>query len=159
MSGRLGVRRLTKHFPEHAVADAGQRAGHCRPSQHFPDRSTEQHEALLSFAQEQLGGCKAIRTVAVHKAEVDLNIIECKEGGCAVLKAGDAVVKTRCIDHKHDKACGNETAFYPPLVPKVKVVPAVATQHVFSGKGLNENWIDSERRSAYVGSFNLSDAE
>jgi hypothetical protein len=116
----------------------------------------QQHCALVAFAREQLGGCHAIKVVKVDKAEIDLNVIECPDGGCAVLKAGTASVKTRCIDHKHDKACGNESAFYSPLVPNVKAVPAVATQNTFSGKGLNETWTDAERRGAYVGSFSVT---
>ena len=80
-------------------------------------RSTsEQQDALVGFAQEQLGGCHGVKIVGVQRAAVELNLIACPEGGCAVLKAGDAVVKTRCIDHKIDKACGNEEAFYPPLI-------------------------------------------
>ena len=37
------------------------------------------------------------------------------------------------------------------------MVPAVATQNAFTGKGLNETWKDTERRSAYVGSFSFSE--
>src|SRR5262249_8524461 len=70
--------------------------------------NAEQHEALVAFAQTQLGGCKGPGIVSVQKAAVELTTIACKEGGCAVLKAGDARVKTRCIDHKADKSCGNE---------------------------------------------------
>ena len=29
----------------------------------------------------------------------------------------------------------------------------MATEHSFSGKGLNETWSDADRRGAYVGSF------
>jgi len=119
----------------------------------------EQRCTLLQFAREQLGGKKAVQVVKVESADVDVNLIECKEGGCAVVKAGPALLKTRCIDHKHDKACGNETAFYEPLTTGVKAVPAVATENAFSGKGLNETWKDGERRSAYVGTFSVTLAD
>jgi hypothetical protein len=115
--------------------------------------STEQRCALVRFAQDQLGGKAAVQVIKVEDAEVDVTILECKEGGCAVLKAGAARVKTRCIDHKADKSCGNEYAFYTPLVAGVKATPAVATEHAFTGKALNQTWNDGERRSAYVGSF------
>ncbi len=64
-----------------------------------------------------------------------------------------ARIKTRCISDRHDKACGNESAYYPPLARNVKAVPATATEAAFTGKGLTETWKETERRGAYVGSF------
>ena len=72
---------------------------------------------------------------------------------CAELNAGTARIKTRCIDANHDKACGNETAFYPPLSAGVTARAAGIVENVFSGTGLNETWGDYDRRGGYVGSF------
>jgi hypothetical protein len=37
----------------------------------------------------------------------------------------------------------------------VSVRPAVAVEHTYAGKGLNETWSDALRRGAYVGSFEV----
>jgi len=62
---------------------------------------------------------------------------------------------TRCLDAKHDKICGNESAFSPPLVRNVDVQPAFAIEHTFTGKGVNETWNDAGRRGAYLGQFTI----
>jgi len=119
------------------------------------DRANEaQRAALIRLAKRQagdlIGDVKGVETAAI-----ELSVGECREGGCAHLYAGSARIATRCIDSKHDKHCGNEVAFYPPLAPCVKASCAVATEHVFTGKGLNQTWKDGERRSAYIGSFEV----
>ena len=91
--------------------------------------------------------------VAVQAAPVDLTICKCDGGACATLKAGKVKVTTRCIDADHDKACGNETTLYQPLARGVSAKAAMATEHTFTGKGLNETWSDRDRRGAFVGEF------
>jgi hypothetical protein len=113
-----------------------------------------QREALIRLAKKQ-GGALVKNVIAVESASINLETCECKEGGCARLDAGKAHVETRCIDGKHDKTCGNEWALYPPLAKGVKARAAVAVEHSFSGKELNETWNDGERRGAYLGSFEM----
>ena len=60
-----------------------------------------------------------------------------------------------CLDADHDKICGNESAFYPPLVSNVKAIPAGVVEHAFRGDGLGGTWSDSDRRGAYVGTFQV----
>jgi len=116
-------------------------------------KATEtQRAALVDFVKAQLGNL-AKDVVAVRTAEVDLNICECPGNACATLTAGDARISTRCLDMNHDKACGNEMEFYPPLAKGVAAKAAMAVEHSFTGKGLNQTWSDAERRGAYVGSF------
>jgi hypothetical protein len=118
------------------------------------EKATEaQRKALVRLAQKQ-GGKLVDKILCVEKAKVDLDVTACKEGGCASLKAGKAHIETRCLDH-HDKVCGNESAYYPPLSKEVKVTPAVAVEHGYSGKDFNETWKESDRRGAYVGSFEI----
>ena len=113
-----------------------------------------QREALVRLARNQ--NRKLIGdVVAVETAKIDLQVNDCKEGGCAVLHAGKARVETRCLNRHHDKVCGNESAFYPPLAGGVKAIPAMAVEHRFSGNDFNETWSESERRGAYVGSFEV----
>lgn len=112
-----------------------------------------QREALIGLAKRQ-GGELISKVIQVESARVDLDVFQCKDGACALLTAGTAKIETRCLD-SHDKACGNESAFYPPLSKGVKATAAMAIEHSFKGKAFNETWSDSERRGAYVGSFEI----
>jgi hypothetical protein len=116
--------------------------------------NSQQREALIQLAKRQAGQLLA-NVVAVQNADVDLSACECKADACYELKAGGAVVKTRCLDADHDKACGNESAYYPPLARGVDARPAGVVEHVFRGKGLPETWSDFGRRGAYIGSFEV----
>jgi hypothetical protein len=113
-----------------------------------------QKAALVKLAKKQ-GGELTANVVGVESATIDLDVCPCEGNGCATLKAGPAKIETRCVDEKHDKVCGNESAFYPPLAKDVKVRAAIAVQHSFTGKGVNETWNDAGRRGAYLGSFEI----
>jgi len=116
--------------------------------------SKAQREALVQLVRDQAG--ELVRNiVAVESAEVDLTVCECKDEACVKLRAGKAHIETRCLDSKHDKACGNESAYWPPLAKGVKAKAAMAVEHGFSGKGLNETWKETDRRGAYIGSFDI----
>jgi len=113
-----------------------------------------QKEALVKLAKKQ-GGDLIGQVLAVQSEKVALEICDCEEGGCAKLKAGKAKIETRCLNAKHDKVCGNESACYAPLTKGVKVQPALATEHSFQGKGIGATWNDSNRRGAYLGTFEI----
>jgi hypothetical protein len=111
-----------------------------------------QQAALVRLAKAQAGNLVG-KVLAVQSAKVDFDVSNCKEGACARLEAGKARVETRCLDGHHDKVCGNESEFYPPLSKGVTARAAVAVEHSFAGQAFNETWKDSQRRGAYVGSF------
>jgi hypothetical protein len=111
-----------------------------------------QRDALVTFVKAQAGGLVG-EVVAVRMAPISLTICKCDGEGCATLTAGTVKVSTRCIDADHDKACGNETTLYPPLAKGVAAKAAVAVEHSFTGKDLNETWNDGGRRGAFVGTF------
>jgi len=113
---------------------------------------SSQRAALIQFAKGQAGSLLA-NIVAVRSSKIDLDVCGCAEGGCGKLTAGPAHIETRCLNDKHDKICGNESAFYPPLSKSVKVRAAMAVEHSYSGTGVNETWSDGGRRGAYLGSF------
>jgi hypothetical protein len=117
------------------------------------DRATKaQREALITFAKAQAG--KLIGDVlAVHTVPFDLTICSCDGEACAKLSAGTVKVSTRCLDADHDRGCGNDITFYPPLAKGVAAKAAMAVEHSFTGKELNETWSDAGRRGAFVGSF------
>jgi hypothetical protein len=114
--------------------------------------TTAQRDALVKFVKAQAGSLVG-DVVAVKSAPIDLTICHCDGEGCATLSAGPVKIATRCIDVDHDKACGNETTQYPPLAKGVTAKAAVAAEHSFTGKELNETWNDAGRRGAFVGTF------
>ncbi len=71
------------------------------------------------------------------------------------MAGGVARIQTRPLDLQRDRACGSESEFYPPLSQNVKARAAVAVEHTYLGNGLRETWKDPERRSAYVGRFEV----
>jgi hypothetical protein len=113
-----------------------------------------QKAALIDLAQKHTG-ILLENTVSIQSAPINIEICECKGNSCAKVTAGKATVTTRCLDAHHDKACGNETAFYPPLSKGVVARPAMAAEHSYIGKEFNESWRDGERRGAYVGTFQV----
>ena len=113
----------------------------------------EQQKALQQFALQQ-GGDLLANVVKVHVAPIQMTVCNCKGNACTELDAGVAYINTRCIEAAHDKACGNEIAYYPPLVGNVKAIPAAADHH-FRGAGLGHTWSDGDRRGAYVGTFSV----
>jgi hypothetical protein len=117
-------------------------------------RATEaQRAALVKLVKSQAGKlCENV--VSVHAAKISVDVCKCTGGACAEVDAGEVKIKTRCLDDMHDKHCGNETAYYPPLVEGVQCVPGVA-EHRFSGDGLATTWHEVERRGAYVGTFTI----
>lgn len=116
--------------------------------------SRAQKDALVALAKQQ-GGDLLRNVVAVRNAPVELSVCKCEEGGCGTLRAGDARIETRCLDHKHDKVCGNESAFFPPLSRDVTAQAALAAENSFTGAGLDSRWKDAGRRSAYLGTFTV----
>lgn len=113
-----------------------------------------QRSALIELVQKQTGTLLE-NIIAVKSAPIDVTICECKGNACARVSAGQAKIETRCLDAHHDKACGNESAYYPPLANSVKAKPAMASEHSFVGKEFNETWRDGDRRGAYVGTFSV----
>jgi hypothetical protein len=114
----------------------------------------EQKDALVALAKQQ-GGELLRNVVAIRDARVEMSVCDCSGGGCGTLRAGDACVETRCLDHKHDRVCGNESAFFPPLARDVKAQPALAAENAYTGNGLDNTWKDRGRRSAYLGTFSI----
>jgi hypothetical protein len=116
--------------------------------------SKAQQAALISLAQKQ-GGELLQNVVAVQSAQVQLNVCDCDGKACYEVVAGKAVIKTRCLNTTHDKVCGNESAYYPPLAKNVQVIPAAAEEQGYTGPGLHETWQQHDNRGAYVGTFKV----
>jgi hypothetical protein len=116
-----------------------------------------QRQALVSFA-EHMGGRLLEHVEKVISAPVELAMSP-EHHGRALLRAGQfAVVQTRAID-ENDHFCGNEVTFYPPLTPTAHSMPAVALTDEYQGPALGEIWSTHDRRSAFVGTFQVGGAQ
>lgn len=119
--------------------------------------NAEQRLAMQTLAK-RMGGDLLQDVVKVVYAPVDLTI----NGGSihaaqASLKAGGlAEITTRAI-REGDHICTNEEVWYPPLTKLDHAMPAFAVSHKFQGEGLNTRWSSPDKRSAFVGTFQLND--
>lgn len=119
------------------------------------ERANEKQKAALIRLAKSQGGDLTANVIKVESARIDLEVCPCDNNGCAKLNAGTARIETRCLHAKDDKVCGNESAFYPPLARNVKVNPALAVEHSYSGAGAGARWSDAGRRGAYLGTFTV----
>jgi hypothetical protein len=115
--------------------------------------NSQQRDALVRFAKEKAGNVLG-QTVRVDAAPMRVDSCpECMKGGCAKVHAGDLIeIETRCLTCK-DCVCGNEELFYPPLTKVDDARPAYTTAAVFHGAGLNTQFDEANRRSAYLATF------
>jgi hypothetical protein len=80
--------------------------------------------------------------------------VDASKHGTASLEAGDlAEITTRAITDT-DEICHNEEVYYQPLVAHLThAMPAVASKSSYSGNHLGSTWNESNRRSAFIGTF------
>jgi hypothetical protein len=122
------------------------------------DRATpEQRLALTAFAR-RMGGNLLEDVVRVEYQPVSIefenNDIHSRS---AKLSAGTlAKLQTRAIN-KGDHICSHEEAWYDPLTKLDHAMPAYTIANDYKGKDLGSTWSSPEKRSAFVGSFQLND--
>ena len=93
--------------------------------------------------------------VRVEAAPIQMSVGQGAEHGSAKLVAGKfASLETRSLC-AGDHLCGNEVVYYPPLTQVSHAMPAFTLRDSFQGKGLNEVWNHIDKRSAFVGTFDL----
>jgi hypothetical protein len=111
-----------------------------------------QREALVNFAQAQAG--KLLSTVVATEAEPIRFSVDASKHGTASLEVGNlAQITTRAITDT-DEICHNEDVYYQPLVSHLThAMPAVASKSSYSGNHLGSTWNESNRRSAFIGTF------
>jgi hypothetical protein len=119
--------------------------------------NAEQRLALRAFAQ-RMGGDLLQDIVKVDYQpiafEVEGNNVH---SASAKLTAGTlANIQTRAINNG-DHLCSNEENWYSPLTKVEHAMPAYALAHSFKGQGLGTTWSSPDKRSAFVGSFELND--
>lgn len=119
--------------------------------------NAEQRMALQKFAAK-MGGDLMQQVVKVVYAPVDLTVKNNNiHSAAATLKAGAiAEITTRAI-HDGDHICTNEEVWYQPLTKLEHAMPAYSLAHSYQGDGLGTTWKSPEKRSAFVGTFQLND--
>lgn len=109
--------------------------------------SAPQRRALESFARAAAGPLLS-DVVEVETAPISFAV----DGEAARVAAGDVMeLRTRALT-KHDRHCGNEYVYYPPLTDSV-AEPAATVVHRFRGDALGVSWSSPNKRSAFVGTF------
>lgn len=122
------------------------------------ERATpEQRLALAAFAK-RMGGDLLQDVVRVEYQPVAIqfenNDVHSTK---ASLTAGTlARIQTRAIN-PGDKVCSHEEAWYSPLTKLDHAMPAYALANSYNGKELGTTWSSPDKRSAFVGSFQLSE--
>lgn len=127
-------------FPAKAVLIVDQRA------------NAAQRAALVNFAQAQAG--KLLSNVVATETQPIRFTVDASKHGTASLAVGDiAQISTRPITEA-DEICHNEDVYYQPLVSHLThAMPAVASKSSYSGNHLGSTWNESNRRSAFIGTF------
>ncbi|HET8548741.1 MAG TPA: DUF1326 domain-containing protein [Bryobacteraceae bacterium] len=119
--------------------------------------NAEQRLALKAFAQ-RMGGDLLQDVVKIEYQPIAFEFTDNNiHSGSAKLTAGTlAEIRTRAISNK-DHLCSNEENWYNPLTKLAHAMPAYALSHSFRGQGLGTTWSSPEKRSAFLGSFELND--
>lgn len=113
-----------------------------------------ERQALESMARSEAGKLVG-HIVRLESAPIELAVGGSGEHGTVNLQAGNLVrIRTRSMC-AGDHICGNEEAYYPPLVKTAHAMPAYTLEEAFQGKGLGLVWTHADTRSAYVGNFAL----
>ena len=104
----------------------------------------------------QVQSGKLLRNVVAIEALPIRFAVDGSRHGYASLEVGDvARITTRAITDS-DELCHNEDIYYEPLASHLNhAMPAVATRASYSGNHLGSTWNESNRRSAFVGTFAL----
>lgn len=118
-----------------------------------------QRIALENLARK-LGGRLIEDVVAVNVEPISMSFLHGDvHSRAGSMKAGDLVdLQTRAIEST-DKHCSHEETVYPPMTSGLDhAMPAFTIAHRFTGKGLNSTWSSPYKMSAFVGTFQLSEA-
>jgi hypothetical protein len=115
----------------------------------------EQRVALQQFAK-RMGGNLMSDVVRVDVRPIEFSSADV-HSRVAKMVAGDlAKIETRALEET-DQICHNESVWYKPLITVEHAMAAYTVEHSFQGDGLGTKWSYPGKRSAYVGTFQVSD--
>jgi hypothetical protein len=110
--------------------------------------SSEQRDALIGLARSMAGPLLA-DVARVETAPIEV----ASAAGRRWVRAGEfARVEVRERRHQ-DGLCGNEAAFYPPLIALEHAHPTYTLIDDWNGAGLGGTWKSPEKSSSYTGTF------
>jgi len=117
--------------------------------------NAEQRLALQSFAKHMAGDLLQ-DVVRVDYQPIELTFADNDIHSMrADLTAGNlAKISTRAL-REGDHTCRNEEVWYQPLTKLNHAMPAYALANQFRGTGLDSTWSSPDKRSAFIGSFEL----
>lgn len=117
--------------------------------------SAEQRLALTAFAK-RMGGDLLQDVVRVEYQPVGIQFKNDNlHSASATLTAGSlAKIQTRALN-SGDQHCSHEVTWYNPLTKLDHAMPAYALANDYKGKDLGTTWSSPDKRSAFVGTFQL----
>ncbi len=119
------------------------------------ERATSQQRKALEGFAKSMAGPLLKDVVRVETAPIQLEVGEGTRHGSVKMVAGTlARIETRSLCEA-DHLCGNEEVYYPPLTKVAHAMPAYTLDEAFSGQGLGVVWNRMDKRSAFIGTFNL----
>ena len=118
--------------------------------------TVEQKAALIGFAKRMAGDLLQ-DVVAVQTRPVKIEVANNNIHSMRVkLTAGElAQIETRPLVET-DQICRHEEVWYSPLTNVDHAMPAFAAENKYTGGDLGTRW-SSQKRSAFVGTFHLSE--
>ena len=120
------------------------------------ERATPAQRLALAQFAKQMGGdlLKDVIRTDVRPITFSSGDMHSRQ---AKMVAGDiAKVETRALAET-DKICHNEEVWYKPLTQLQHAMAAYTVEQSYHGKGLNTTWSYPGKRSAYVGTFLVSE--
>ena len=119
--------------------------------------SLEQRDALRRFAIRQTGDLlQDIVKVEALPIEFEVKGSSIHAASVALTAGTLARIETRAIAQA-DHVCSHEETWYDPLTKLDHAMPAFTTAHRFNGEDLNTRWSSPDKRSAFVGTFRLTE--
>jgi len=119
--------------------------------------SLEQRDALRRFAVRQTGDLlQDIVKVEALPIEFEVKGASIHAASVALSAGTLARLETRAIE-QGDHVCAHEETWYDPLTQLDHAMPAFTLAHRFDGRGLNSRWSSPDKRSAFVGTFHVTE--
>lgn len=122
----------------------------------FDERADEAQRAALETLVTRQAGELTANVIRRESARISFDDRGDLHARRVSLRAGELVtIETRPIDET-DSLCHLDSIYYRPLVELEHAMPAFSLVNSFHGHGLNTNYDDFNRSSAYLGRFTLS---
>lgn len=121
------------------------------------DRATPAQQMALTKFAKRMGGDLFQSVLRVDLLPIEFTLEGSVHSRKATLSAGTlAKIQTRAMEES-DQICHNEATYYPPLTKTDHAMAAFTLANDYKGKALGTTWSSPLKRSAFVGTFSLSE--